>query len=223
MRRRELPGALGGCSVQAPGDSSFKLLLQNLAPSPFRVNAHATGRRDLHGPPISRVSQDRSRVEKGGLLRQSQTCPESDEAAGIGEYPAWTQHLKTSPKTHQIPLPASRSDFAGASGGMEHRHHLYPIARWVCIPRGRHRLVQQACVISPSFQQPGSEFLLGRFRRGDRIVWKAKNFQYRPGGAVYLKGVCGGRCWSRYSLQHGRTRTCPGQRVRGTFVEVSEI
>ncbi len=131
------------------------------------------------------------------------------------------------PKPHsehtKFLLLAGERSACGATRGMEHRYHVYPAAKWICVSRCRHRLVQSPCTILSSFQQLGDELLPGCPRRCDRKARKAQNIQHRPGSAVHLERVHASDYWLEYSLQYGWSRSRIRQRVRGTAMEIGEV
>lgn len=223
MDRRKIHRSVGGRSMQAIEHPAFQLLLQERASQALGDAAHASCRRDLYGTTIPGFAQNCSGAEERRLRCQSQAHPENHAAVRADRQSAGSQHLKTTSGAHQVPLFAGRCGVDGAAGCLEHRHHVYPIAKRVCISRCRNRLVQPFRAVLSPFQQPRDELLPGRSRRGARTVWEAKNLQYRPRCAIYLEGICSGGYWPGYSLKHGWPRSRVGQCIRGTAMEIGEV
>ncbi len=223
MDRRSAYRTVDSGPMQASEHPAFQLLLQRRARQAFRAAAYAPRRRDLHGAVISGFAKNCSGIEEGRLRRQSQACPADHAALGTSQQPARTQHLQATPGAHQISLPAGRRCVGGATDCLEHRYHVYPATKRVCVPRRCNRLVQPLGAILSSLKQLGDELLPGRSRRGNRTAREAQNLQYRPRRAIYLERVRPGGDWPRYSLQHGRSRSRFGQRVRGTAMEIGEV
>lgn len=223
MDRRSACRTVDSGPMQASEHPAFQLLLQKRAHQAFRAAAYAPRRRDLHGAVISGFAKNCSGIEEGRLRRQSQACPTDHAALGTSQQPARTQHLQAASAAHQISLPAGRHGIGGTTDCLEHRYHVYPTAKRVCVPRRCNRLVQPLGAILSSFKQLGDELLPGRSRRGNRTAREAQNLQYRPRRAIYLERVRPGGDWPGYSLQHGRSRPRFGQRVRGTAMEIGEV
>ena len=223
MDRRAEHGTVSGSSVQTSERPALQLLLQESACQTFRAAAHASCRRDLYGTAVFGLTQDCSGIEEGGLRRQSQAYPEGYAAIGAGRQSAWPQYVKAASGAHQISLFAKWCDIGSTAGRLEHRYHVYPAPKWICVSRRCDRLVQPPRTVLPALQQLGGELLSRCLRRSYRTAWIAQNFQHRPGCAIHLKRVCSGSYWPRHSLQHGWARSGLGQRVCGTAMEVSEV
>ena len=223
MDRQAARGIISGRPVQTLGRFTLRLLLQNRSRQGIGTAADAPCRRGLYGQTVFGLAQDCSGAKEGRLRCQSQAHPANHAALGFGGQSTWTQHLETASGAYQISLSVRQCSAIGATGCLEHRHHLYPPAKRVCLSCRCDRLVQSARAVLSPFQQLGDALLRGCFRRGNRTPWTAKNFQYRSRRAIYLKGVRSGGNWPRYSLQHGRPGARLGQRVCGAAVEISEV
>jgi hypothetical protein len=221
--RRTPHGVNSNRSMQTLGCSTLKLLLQERAHQSDRVTTDATCRRDLYSTAFFRIAQDHAGTEKRRAQSQSQTRPEDYAAVRAKQQPARTQHFKIASRTYQVPLPAWWRSSVSTSRSLEHRHHIYPPAQWVCIPRCRDRLVQPPGPLLSTLEQPGNKLLPRSLRRGHRTLRTTSNLQYRSRSAIYLKRVRASSSWSKYSLQHGWAWACARQCVCGTAMEVGQV
>lgn len=223
MDRQRTHGIIGSCSMQAPECSALQLLLQERAGQGVGVATDASRRRALYGTAFFRFAQNHSAIEKRGSQGQPQAHPKDYAATGPKQQSARTQYFKTAPGAYQVPLSAQWRRFISTSGGLEHRHHVYPATKWLRIPGCSDRLVQPPRTIPSALQQPRGKLLPRCLRGGDRTLWTAQNLQYRSRGAIYLKGVRAGGSRSKYSLQHGWTGTSFRQRVCRTAMEIGQV
>lgn len=223
MDRRPQHGINSSGSMQTLGCATLKLLLQEYAYQGVRTAADAPCRRDLYNTAFFGISQDHPGAEKRRPQGQSQTCPADHATARVKQQSTRAQHLKIASGTHQVPLPAQWRSSLSASGSLEHRHHIYPAAKRICVPCRSNRLVQSPGAILSTLEQPGDKFLPRGLRRGHRTLWKTPNLQYRSRGAIYLKRVRASSCESKHSLQHGWAWACSRQRIRGTAMEIGQV
>lgn len=223
MDRRLPYGINSSSSVQALGCSTLKLLLQKRAHQNIRTAADAPCRRNLYGTAFFGIAQNHPGIEKRGPQGQSQTCPADHAAVRAEQQSARAEYLKIASRTHQVSLPARWRCFIGASGSLEHRHHVYPAAKWVCVPRCGDRLVQPPGAVLSTFEQPGDKLLPRSVRRGHRTLRAAPNFQYRSRSAIYLKRVRASSSEPKHSLQHGWAWACTGQCVCRTIMEIGQV
>ena len=184
MGRKETLGSIGGRSMQAIEHPALQLLLQERASQSLRDTADAPCGRDLYSTSVSGLAQNCSGDKKRRLRCQSQAHPENHATVRTGWQPAWSQHLQASTRTHQGSLFAGQCGVDGTAGGMEHRHHVYPAAKWACVSRCHYRLVQPLCAVVSPLQQLGNELLPGCSRRCARKARKAQNLQYRSRSAI---------------------------------------
>jgi len=198
-------------------------LLSSCARGRSRSRAHEAYRRDLYRKTLPWFQSDYPNPAQRRPLRQSETDPGDHAKAGTGWVSTWAQHLKKSPGTHQISVSFAGFDNCASPTGVELGHNVYSASRRFYLPRGSHRLVQPVGVGISAFKQPGRRVLRRSLRRGDRALWKTGDFQYRPGGAVFLSRIR--RCHPKqgHPFQHGWAWASTRQYFCGTLVEIREV
>lgn len=188
-----------------------------------QFHTHATHRRDLHRKALQRLQSDRSEITQGRVPSQPQTSPGAHAGAWGGGDATRTQHIQEPSGTSQISLSFTWPFNSAAIGGLEHGHHVHPLAGWLCLPYSGYRLVQPLSSCISPLKQPRRRILLGGFRRGHRKVRKAQNLQHRPRRAVFFTPICPCYIEQRDSIQHGRTRKGARQHFCGAPMAICKI
>ncbi len=111
----------------------------------------------------------------------------------------------------------------GPIGCLERRHHVYPSAQWVCLPRCRNRLVQQIRFVLPSLQQLRDKLLPRRPRRSDRTPRAAQNIQHRSRPFNLHRRSSFKRLLAGIFASAWRKRKGFGQCVCGASMEICEV
>lgn len=200
-----------------------KSLLSSCARGRAQSHADEAHRRNVHGEALPRLQSDYSKIAQGRVSRQSQTNSGDHAADGISWNATWPQHVQASPGTSQISLPVAGSTDFESLAGLEFRHNVHSLARWLYLPRSGHRLVQSTCSSLSPLKQPGRGVLHRSVRRGYRTIWEACDFQYRSRGAIFIASICQCRTEQGNSFQHGRTRAGARQRFCRTSMEICKI
>ena len=198
-------------------------LLPSRARRSLQSSTHEAHRRNLHREALSWLQGHYAEIAKRGLRRQSQTNSRAHAKNGVGRDATRTQYVQKSPRTSEISLFAKRPANFKPSASVEYRYNVYSVARRVYLSHSCDRLVQSTGPSISAFKQFGRHVLHRGCRGSNREVRKTRNFQYRPGGAVFFPPIC--RCCieQRDSLQHGWTGTRSRQCFCGTPLESREI
>ena len=102
------------------------------------------------------------------------------------------------------------------------RHHLYPIAPGMDVPRGHHRLAFPVCRLLGAQSDLGDAVRPGRGGSGlfDRF---SGHFQQRPGIAFHQRPLSRPSPVPKHPGQHGRKRASDRQHLHGTDLEKSQV
>ena len=200
MDRNRTQAFVSSLSVSAHRVGSSKLLLRSSKARRSRTAANEEDRRDLHGLSVLWLEENSHRAEKGWLYGQPEKSTRAYEGNGVSRHSSWTKHFSQEYRAQGVPIPAKRPKDSRATEGMEHRHHLHPIAEWIRVSSGHHGLVQQDGSSVSSFEQPGSGILSRCFRRSFERAWKTRDFQYGSRSTIYLCRVCRGDYNTRHTI-----------------------
>lgn len=138
MDRQKPKRAVRGSPMQTPRDLSVQLLLPTGPHERDRALADETHRRDVYRPAVFRLEENYRGPARRRPQHQPQTRPAHHETPWHRQYPARTPHLKTSPRTRQIPVLTQRPSSLHAPRGVELRHHLHSAPARLRVPRSHH-------------------------------------------------------------------------------------
>lgn len=223
MDRYKTQRSSANSSMQTLGAPSFELLLRGDGAKCLRACAYETDRRDLHAVALLRIPKDYAGATEGGAPSQPQTGTEDYAGTWAGWKSTGPQYFKSSSRASQVSISPTRSRDPKSSASVEFGHHIYPIEKWLCLPRSRNGLVQSTGACASTLKQSGDKFLSRGIRGGHCYLWSAKHFQHRPRSAVHLARVCECSAQQRHPVQHGWTRESSRQHFCRTSMEVVKI
>ena len=223
MDRHRTPCFTGCSTVRSHRAPSLHILLCSKTLASARSDLTAARRQALHRETLARLQNDCCKTEKDGAPDQSKASARAHGRAWIGWVSTRSQYLQATSGTPEVSLPLKRPGNHAADASLEHRHHVHPVARRLCLPHSSDRLAQPAGACPSPFEQPRQQLLHRSLRRGNRSVREAGELQYRSGGAVFFGGICQCSAEQKYSVQHGWQRSSPRQHLRGTAMEVCKI
>src|ERR1017187_2734017 len=189
-------------AVPASGPGHVQLLLRGQAGVGAEPAVHALVGRGIHATPFLRGAQNDRLVAAAG------------SGGGLGSSAAFTPGHGLDGRLCQAALepqssgPQAFSLSAEGSGdratqsGVEHRYHLHPAKRWVCVSGRGHRLVQPVYPGLGVVDQPGSRFLCRALRAGVEAP-AAGDLQHRPRRAVHQHPVPGPAPGGPGAPEHG--------------------
>jgi len=121
-------------SVQTHGAVSIKLLLRAGATNRLRFIAHEPSGRDLYGKTFLWFSKDDQGPSTGRTQCESETNSKDHARIRALREPARPQHLKTPSTTCQISVSSPRFCNLRPITGLEHRYHIHPSEKRLCLP-----------------------------------------------------------------------------------------
>jgi len=170
---------------------------------------------------LRRHQNDRCALE-ARLHRQSETSPATTATDGTRSDLSKTEPVSTCAWSSNLSLPAAQRCHHAPQSGVVQRHHVYPAAGWLHLPRRRHGLVQSVRAQLGNIDESRCGILL--LGAGSSVASGfAGNLQHRPGIAIYQRGVHRSTPRREYLDQHGRQGPCVGQRLCRTTLEDGEI
>jgi len=210
-------------SVQTRGAIPIKLLLRAGATNRLRFVAHEPSGRDLYGKTFLWFAKDYPCPSKRRTQCESQTNSKDHARIRALREPARSQHLKTPSTTCQISVSSQRLCNLRPITGLEHRYHIHPSEKRLCVSGCCNGLVQSTGTVTSSIKQPRNSILLGSLRGGDCNLWEAGNFQYRSRSTIHIRRVRESSASQKHSVQHGWQRKSTRQCFRRKALEVCEI
>lgn len=181
------------------------------------------GRRERGEPRLD--AADRRAVSSDAVLRQpadvglvgsqSQARATVDAADGDrGDLPASADDLARG-RAQDLPVSAAERGDRAARSGVEHGHHVHPVATRLLVPDGDHGLVQSTRAGMAVVEHAHGR-LLHRGAGGGAAACDAGDLQQRSGLPVHGRGVHQAIGAPRDRNQHGWPRARLGQRVHRT-------
>ena len=209
-------------AVRVDGAVTCRLVLRTAWRERPESRTDAALGRAVHENSLFRRHQNDRCALEARLHRQSETSPATTTTDGTRGDLSKTEPVSACTWSSNLSLPASSRCHHAPQSGVVQRHHVYPAAGWLHLPRSRHGLVQSVRAQLGSIHESRCWFLL--LGAGSRVASGfAGNLQHRPGIAIYQRGVHRPTPSREHPDQHGRPGPCAGQRLCRTTLEDSEI
>src|SRR3974390_406323 len=184
------PTVVSASAMRTAGSGCGQLLLPREAGVGGESLLPAIARRGIYPSSLLRRAQDDALAALAAPCSGSQTSASSVAGDGFDGRlsQAAFEPQSSSPQAFSVSAQG-RSDRA-TQPGLEHRHHLYSAAGWVCLSGRGHGLVQPLRAGLGVIAQFGSRLLCGGAGAGVESP-AAGDLQHRPGGAIYQSAVSG--------------------------------
>jgi len=178
--------------------------------------------RAVHTNAFLRRHQDDRCAPQARIHRESETCPATTAADGLGSDIPQAASFNAGAWPSHLPIPPAQRCHHAAQPGLVERHHIHSAARWLHLPGRRHGLVQPLRAQLGNFDESRCGILL--LSVGPGVAARTSgNLQHRPRRSIHQRGLHRSARIRKHFDQHGRPRTRPGQCLCRTPVEDREI
>ena len=223
MHRKRSQISVDKSSVSTSRFIKTLLLLQAEAARRIRTKTHEPSRRNLYSSAFLWIKKDNRYFKKRGLSNKSKTNSGHNEMSRFRRNGPRPKYFKKQSKSCEISLSIGGEENRKDLTGMELGHNLYPAVSRICLSHSNNRLAQSSRSIKPTVKQSGRFFLPRRSGRSGRNVRVPRDFQHRPGNAIYLLGICGGSIIQGNAIQHGWEGKSVGQYLHREIMEIIEV
>ena len=222
MDRVRAQSVIGGGAMRVGGIGAFDVLLRAGGQERRELEVDAGDRRAVPQAAVLRLAADDGLARGVGVGSQREAGGTVDAGDGIAGDFTGTAHLAAPSRASDLPVLAAGYGSPAAQSGLVLRHHVRADAAWVFVSGGGDGLVQSLRAGLGVVEHLGGAVLCRGVGEGagDRA---AGDFQHRPGGAVYQRGVHRQTSGCRDTDQHGRKGSGAGQRDGGAVVAQCEV
>lgn len=183
----------------------------------------ARNRRAVHQVAVLRVPADNERIAQAEMESEQEKSGTADAYYGAASDIARTSYKQAASGTQDIPVSAQRPENKGSERGLVRGYYVRSDAWGLHVSGGCYGLVQQIHSGLGTVEHSGVGVLCGGVEKSFGGTWAARDIEHRSGFAVHEYELYRGAQGGGDPNQHGRQRSCAGQRVHRKIVEEREV